>query len=198
MCSLLLFETLEYGPRQWHTVPLVADNFVPLVVFGLMLGISGQWTFTSQFSDSNSCFWSAYVCQNVKNFSIVWSLYWCLSKMVYWGLLWMLLSRGNTSGHSLYIWYFKLGSFIEWHQNWLSFRSFRFLGSLMANLRYAYREQFWSSKYSFISRPFSRWILWMPFLADLIYPLVFRGIWEREVGFQQSTWWDTYRRLGKL
>ncbi|KAL9709421.1 hypothetical protein Ac2012v2_007157 [Leucoagaricus gongylophorus] len=98
---LLLFETLEYGPRQWHTVPLVADNFVPLVVFGLMLGISGQWTFTSQFSDSNSCFWSAYVCQN----------------MVYWGLLWMLLSRGNTSGHSLYIWYFKLGSFIEWHQN---------------------------------------------------------------------------------
>ena len=69
--SLLLFETLRYGPRQWHVVPLVADNFAPLVVSGLVLGISGQWAFTSQFSTSNSCFWSAYVCQNVSHFPIV-------------------------------------------------------------------------------------------------------------------------------
>jgi len=69
--SLLLSETLRYGPRQWHVVPLVADNFAPLVVSGLVLGISGQWAFTSQFSTSNSCFWSAYVCQNVSYFPIV-------------------------------------------------------------------------------------------------------------------------------
>lgn len=55
-----------------------------------------------------------------------------------------------------------------WLHRWL-----RFIGSLAANLRYVYRVYTWPSKYGFISASFSMWILWTPFLGDLLYPAVY-------------------------
>lgn len=141
--GFLFYETLKHGPEMWEkTSPIVADNFGAIVFISLFVATTAQWTFASQFSSYNASFWSAYVCQNVLS----------------WGSLWMLLTRGDSTGHSMPIW-------------WC-----RFLGSLAANLRYAYRVKAWPQKYGFISGVFSTWILWMPCLADLIYPIVFNYI----------------------
>ena len=48
-----------------------------LITLSSLLYLDWCWalaSFTSQFSDSNTCFWSAHI-QNVNNFSIVWSLH---------------------------------------------------------------------------------------------------------------------------
>ncbi|KAJ7154173.1 hypothetical protein C8R46DRAFT_1297887 [Mycena filopes] len=144
--GLLLLETIKYGPSQWRdSSPLVADHFPLLVSLALLAALSAQWAFAQQFYDSNSCFWSAYFCQNVLS----------------WGSLWMLISRGNPSGHSLLIW-------------WC-----RFLGSLAANVRYVYRVHFWPAKYAFIDGAFSTWALWAPCIADMLYPAAYLLISRR-------------------
>jgi len=90
-----------------------------------------------------------------------WSAYVC-QNVLSWGSLWMLLARGHTSGHSLPIW------------------GCRFIGSLAANCRYLYRVNAWPQKYGFISGAFSTWILWMPCLADLFYPVIYKLVTDRE------------------
>ncbi|KIJ26394.1 hypothetical protein M422DRAFT_192285 [Sphaerobolus stellatus SS14] len=145
--GILVVETIKYGPDIWRSSPAVAENFGAIVLLSVIIGITAQWTFASQFSRYNASFWSAYACQNVLS----------------WGSLWMLLARGNITGHSMSIW-------------WC-----RFLGSLAANLRYVYRAKAWPQKYEFISGAFSTWMLWMPCLADLMYPLAYNYISERMV-----------------
>ncbi|RDB24294.1 Terpene cyclase pyr4 [Hypsizygus marmoreus] len=147
--GLLVIETLKHGWKEWQdTSPFIAENFSTVVSMSVVLALSAQWTFARQFSDSNASFWSAYVCQNVLS----------------WGSVWMVLSRGHVSGHSMPIW-------------WC-----RFLGSLFANLRYLYRVHAWPQKYGFIAGAFSAWILWMPCVADLFYPIAYHLVVGQELG----------------
>ncbi|KAJ4470853.1 hypothetical protein J3R30DRAFT_3531111 [Lentinula aciculospora] len=139
--SQLLLLTIQNGPHMWkESSPLIAENFLPISIVGGLLALSAQWTFSKQFINHNPSFWSAYMCQNI----------------ISWGSILMLLSRGNCSGHSLPIWFF------------------RFAGSLAANLRYLYRAYAWPQRYEFILGGFTIWLLWMPTLADLIYVLTFK------------------------
>lgn len=55
-------------------------------------------------------------------------------------------------------------------------RWFRFIGSFAANLRYLYRVNVWPGKYGFLAGPFAMWILWMPCIADLLYPFAYKFI----------------------
>ncbi|KAF8995901.1 hypothetical protein BDQ17DRAFT_1250313 [Cyathus striatus] len=149
--AFLVSETLKHAPKEWaETSPLVANHFSTFFSIASLLALTAQWTFAHQFSRTNASFWSAYVCQNILS----------------WGSIWMLLARGNGSGHSMEIW-------------WC-----RFIGSLAANLRYLYRVNVWPQKYGFLSGAFSVWILWMPCLADLLYPFVYQFVTEnRETYF---------------
>ncbi|KAJ3915487.1 hypothetical protein F5877DRAFT_48491 [Lentinula edodes] len=141
--SQLLLLTVQNGPDVWkESSPLVAKYFLVIIIIGGLLALSAQWTFSNQFVDNNASFWSAYMCQNILS----------------WGSIFMILARGNSSGHSMPIWFF------------------RFTGSLAANLRYLYRVHTWPQKYGFIGAPFTTWLLWMPTLADLIYVLIFNAI----------------------
>ncbi|KIJ25848.1 hypothetical protein M422DRAFT_192918, partial [Sphaerobolus stellatus SS14] len=140
--GILVYETVKYGPALWERSPLVANNFMAIVVLSLFIATSAQWTFAGQFSRNNASFWSAYVCQNVLS----------------WGSVWMLLTSGNSMGHSMSIW-------------WC-----RFIGTLTANLRYLYRVKAWPEKYGFVSGAFSIWVLWMPCLADMVYLVVYNYI----------------------
>lgn len=93
---LLLVQTLKHGPEQWsHSSPIMAENFYVVVIICLFLALVAQWLFTHEFSKSNSCFWSAYLCQNILS----------------WGSVWQLIARGHPSGHSIPIWWCRfLGS----------------------------------------------------------------------------------------
>ncbi|KAF5322812.1 hypothetical protein D9619_000375 [Psilocybe cf. subviscida] len=86
-----------------------------------------------------------------------WSAYVC-QNVLSWGSLWMLASAGQAGGHSMAIWWF------------------RFIGSFAANLRYLYRVNVWPGKYGFLAGPFAMWILWMPCIADLLYPFAYKFI----------------------
>ncbi|EEB92020.1 hypothetical protein MPER_09528 [Moniliophthora perniciosa FA553] len=69
---LLLVQTLKHGPEQWsHSSPIMAENFYVVVTICLFLALAAQWLFTYEFSESNSCFWSAYLCQNFGSSSLV-------------------------------------------------------------------------------------------------------------------------------
>jgi len=60
-CSLLLSQTIKYGPRMWQdSSPIVAQNFSVIVGICALLALTAQWSFAHQFSKYNSCFWSAY------------------------------------------------------------------------------------------------------------------------------------------
>ena len=64
--SLLLAQTVKHGPLMWkETSPIVAQNFTLIVCICAFLALTAQWCFAHQFSKNNSCFWSAYICQNV-------------------------------------------------------------------------------------------------------------------------------------
>ncbi|KAJ7110089.1 hypothetical protein C8R44DRAFT_634856 [Mycena epipterygia] len=64
--GFLLVKTMKHGPNRWKdSSPLIADNFISLVLITLFMALSAQWSFARQFYESNSCFWSAYFCQNV-------------------------------------------------------------------------------------------------------------------------------------
>lgn len=65
--SILLAKTIEHGPRMWQdSSPIIAQNFPAIVGICVVLALTAQWSFAHQFSSSNSCFWSAYLCQSVR------------------------------------------------------------------------------------------------------------------------------------
>ena len=74
--SLLVIETLRFGPKAWiGTSPIVAEYFTQIFCIGTLLALSAQWTFANQFSRCNASFWSAYVCQNVSSKNLSYRCY---------------------------------------------------------------------------------------------------------------------------
>jgi hypothetical protein len=165
--------------------PIVAQNFSIIVIICALLALTAQWSFAYQFSKNNSCFWSAYLCQNVSL-----SREFRSSSYSFGGIL-----QDSVMGITLDV-ADQRARWWPFHGNLVSpriisqvpagkihailCRWFRFIGSLAANLRYLYRVYAWPTKYGFIGASFSSWILWTPCIADLLYPAVYRMVMKRE------------------
>ena len=85
----LVYATIKFGPREWKHSPLVANNFVPVIIVSAILGLWCHYAFLVQFRDTtDATFWAGFDAQVlISYFSIV-----------------QLLTRGSTRGHSWGIW----------------------------------------------------------------------------------------------
>jgi len=85
---VIVYTTIQFGPREWIQAPLVANNLPGIITMGSILMLASSWTFLRLFNDPNvACFWTGYTSQVVLS----------------WSSLAQLLSQESTRGHSLRI-----------------------------------------------------------------------------------------------
>lgn len=89
MSLAIVYTTIRFGPEQWKSAPVVADNLVFIMAFSSVAATAFHLAFHNMFDDhEEAAFWSGNCCQ------------------VFLGLssLAQLVSRDNTRGHSMTIW----------------------------------------------------------------------------------------------
>lgn len=87
--TVIVYTTFKFGPEQWKHAPLVANNIPAILGLGIILSVLMHWSFiATSVSHDEAAFWSGFSCQLLLGSSS----------------LAQLMSRNNTSGHSLTIW----------------------------------------------------------------------------------------------
>lgn len=89
--AFLVYTTMRFGPKQWKHAPMIAQNLTGLLVSGLVMMVFLHWSFAVTYDepDLDAMFWSAFALQAFLGASSVAQI----------------MSRDNTSGHSMDIWW---------------------------------------------------------------------------------------------
>ncbi|KAJ8070664.1 hypothetical protein OCU04_001035 [Sclerotinia nivalis] len=139
--------TLRYGPQQWKQAPLVANNLSFILIVGTVVMVALHWAFINTYeSVFEAAFWSGFVLQTLLGTASIAHL----------------MSRNNTSGHSLTIW------FCRW------------IGSAAAVVMFSWRYAHYPADYKHVGTPMATVMFTIIEMADITYPFVYAALDKTE------------------
>ncbi|KAI1815148.1 hypothetical protein GGS20DRAFT_584841 [Poronia punctata] len=143
----IVYKTARYGVHKFRHSPMIANNLPSILFLGSLFSMLLHWAFImSGDSIDEVAFWSGFSCQILLGFSSVAQL----------------MSRDETSGHSLTIW------FCRW------------IGSAMVIVMFSWRHYHYPENYPFIGTPMAKLIFFSMEAADLLYFVVYKKLEAKE------------------
>ncbi|KAF6218895.1 hypothetical protein HO133_005438 [Letharia lupina] len=135
----IVYTTWRFGPDQWKRSPLVANNMGWIVTSGTILMTGLFWTFIKTVGVEAASFYIGYGDQLLISITSVAQL----------------MSRNNTSGHSLGIWFYRAS------------------GTCLTILLFAWRYWHYADSYPRVAQPTTLFLFVGSEVVDSIYPMVY-------------------------
>lgn len=154
----IVYTTWRFGPDQWKRSPLVANNMGWIVASGTILMTGLFWTFIKTVGVEAASFYIGYGDQLLISITSVAQL----------------MSRNNTSGHSLGIWYvisFILPRLMSTEVG--QHRFCRASGTCLTILLFAWRYWHYADSYPRVAQPTTLFLFVGSEVVDSIYPMVY-------------------------
>jgi len=143
---VIIYTTQKFGPEQWESSPLVAQNLGWIMALGIFLTLILFWGIVKTIGSADASFYIAYIVQlAISSYSVA-----------------QLVSRGNTSGHSWGIWFFRA------------------TGTAATIAQFIWKYVHYPQSYPKVALPLTQCLFALCTIIDLMYPFVYMAIEQNE------------------